>query len=221
MVARERPERLVAEFLQELRRPFDVRERERDRAGVQRAHSRQRYSTRAADELRFEAMRCPVCNQENPSGARFCLACGAPLAEAGAPQEERRIVSIIFVDLVGSTAQAEMLDPEDVRAILTPYHELVRREIESFGGVVEKFIGDAIMGVFGAPVAHGDDASAPCAPRSSSVTPSAQCPRRPADPGRGQHRRGSRLAQRARGARRIDGAGDVVNTASRLQRRRR
>ena len=65
---------------------------------------------------------------------------------------------IIFVDLVGSTAQAEVLDPEDVRALLTPYHQLVRREIESFGGVVEKFIGDAIMGVFGAPIAYGGDA---------------------------------------------------------------
>jgi class 3 adenylate cyclase len=67
-------------------------------------------------------------------------------------------VSIIFVDLVGFTGRAEQLDPEDVRALLGPYHERVRREIESFGGTVEKFIGDAVMGVFGAPVAHGDDA---------------------------------------------------------------
>ena len=76
----------------------------------------------------------------------------------GQPHEERRIVTIIFVDLVGFTARAEQLDPEDVRALLAPYHERVRREIESFGGVVEKFIGDAVMGVFGAPLAHGDDA---------------------------------------------------------------
>jgi class 3 adenylate cyclase len=101
---------------------------------------------------------CAACAQENPPVARFCLACGLPLATEGAPREERRIVSIIFVDLVGFTARAESLDPEDVRALLTPYHELVRREIESFGGVVEKFIGDAVMGVFGAPLAHGDDA---------------------------------------------------------------
>jgi class 3 adenylate cyclase len=67
-------------------------------------------------------------------------------------------VTIIFVDLVGFTARAETLDPEEVRALLTPYHEVVRREIESFGGVVEKFIGDAVMGVFGAPLAYGDDA---------------------------------------------------------------
>src|SRR5512140_915847 len=103
-------------------------------------------------------MLCSACGQENPPIARFCLACGLPLANDGAPREERRIVSIIFVDLVGFTARAETLDPEDVRALLTPYHELVRREIESFGGVVEKFIGDAVMGVFGAPLAYGDDA---------------------------------------------------------------
>ncbi|MFZ1878601.1 MAG: adenylate/guanylate cyclase domain-containing protein [Gaiellaceae bacterium] len=103
-------------------------------------------------------MLCAACNQENPAIARFCLACGLPLASDAAPREERRIVTIIFVDLVGFTGRAEMLDPEDVRAILAPYHDLVRREIESFGGIVEKFIGDAVMGVFGAPLAYGDDA---------------------------------------------------------------
>src|SRR4051812_44842223 len=100
---------------------------------------------------------CSSCGQENPDNARFCLACGSPLAQAE-PREERRIISVLFVDLVGFTARAEQLDPEDVRAILTPYHDCVRREIESFGGVVEKFIGDAIMAVFGAPTAFGDDA---------------------------------------------------------------
>jgi class 3 adenylate cyclase len=73
-------------------------------------------------------------------------------------REERRLVSVIFVDLVGFTSRAETLDPEDARAILMPYHDAVRREIESFGGIVEKFIGDAVMGVFGAPTAFGDDA---------------------------------------------------------------
>jgi class 3 adenylate cyclase len=103
--------------------------------------------------------RCPECGQENPAIARFCLGCGQPFAGADvAPREERRIVSVIFVDLAGFTARAERLDPEDVRAILAPYHEAVRREIASFGGIVEKFIGDAVMGVFGAPVAYGDDA---------------------------------------------------------------
>ena len=67
------------------------------------------------------------------------------------------MVSIVFVDLVGFTARSEQLDPEDVRAILTPYYERVRSELEKFGGRVEKFIGDAVMGVFGAPRAFGDD----------------------------------------------------------------
>jgi class 3 adenylate cyclase len=102
---------------------------------------------------------CSACGQENTEAARFCLACGAALAEARpAGREERRLVSVIFVDLVGFTSHAEKLDPEDARAILMPYHDAVRREIESFGGIVEKFIGDAVMGVFGAPTAFGDDA---------------------------------------------------------------
>ena len=162
-------------------------------------------------------MRCAACNQENPPGARFCLACGVAL-EAAAPQEERRIVSIIFVDLVGSTAQAEALDPEDVRALLTPYHQLVRREIESFGGVVEKFIGDAIMGVFGAPVAYGDDAER--AVRAAFAVRDSVC----GMPGSNLQIRVavntgeavvSLNARPALGESMV--AGDVVNTASRLQ----
>ena len=101
---------------------------------------------------------CPNCGQGNPEGARFCNACGCALADAGRPGEERRLVSVLFVDLVGFTPQAEKLDPEDVRAILTPYYERVRAELERFGGVVEKFVGDAVLGLFGAPTAYGDDA---------------------------------------------------------------
>jgi class 3 adenylate cyclase len=102
---------------------------------------------------------CASCGQENPEIARFCLACGLPLSDVrGAAREERRHVSVIFVDMVGFTARAERLDPEEVQELLRPYHDVVRREIESFGGVVEKFIGDAVVGVFGAPVAYGDDA---------------------------------------------------------------
>ena len=101
---------------------------------------------------------CSQCAQANPEGARFCNSCGAVLVEAGRAGEERRVVSVLFVDLVGFTSRAETLDPEDVRAILTPYYERVRAELVSFGGVVEKFIGDAVMGVFGAPTAYGDDA---------------------------------------------------------------
>src|SRR5580698_4991358 len=101
---------------------------------------------------------CPTCDAENPQIARFCLACGTALSVEIRIAEERRIVTVIFVDLVGFTARSERLDPEEVQAFLAPYHERVRREIESFGGVVEKFIGDAVVGMFGAPVAHGDDA---------------------------------------------------------------
>src|SRR5436190_2787738 len=101
---------------------------------------------------------CPECAHQNPAIALFCLACGTELPPAERlPDEKRRVVSIIFVDLEGFTSRSERMDPEEVRAVLAPYHESVRREVESFGGVVEKFIGDAVMGVFGAPTAFGDD----------------------------------------------------------------
>ncbi len=100
---------------------------------------------------------CPSCGEENPERARFCLACGAEL-EPAAAGEERKVVSVLFVDLVGFTGRSDRADPEDVRATLRPYHERVKSDIERFGGTVEKFIGDAVMAVFGAPVAHEDDA---------------------------------------------------------------
>ena len=100
--------------------------------------------------------RCPACGEENPARSRFCHACGSRL-ESAAPREERKLVSVLFVDLVGFTARADRADPEDVREILQLYHGEARRRIEQYGGVLEKFIGDAVMAVFGAPVAHGDD----------------------------------------------------------------
>jgi class 3 adenylate cyclase len=101
---------------------------------------------------------CARCGQENPAGSKFCNSCGAPLVAPGTPGEERRLVSVLFVDLVGFTSRSEKLDPEDVRAFLVPYYERVREELERHGGRVEKFVGDAVMGVFGAPVTYGDDA---------------------------------------------------------------
>src|SRR6266545_1450038 len=102
--------------------------------------------------------RCPNCGEENPARARFCLACGEALAEpAAARSEERKVVTVLFCALVGFTSRSDRADPEDVRAALRPYHALLKREIERFGGTVEKFIGDAVMAVFGAPVAHEDD----------------------------------------------------------------
>ena len=99
---------------------------------------------------------CPVCATDNPDVARFCLACGAALS-AEPPREERKVVTVLFADLVGFTSRAEQLDPEDVRAVLAPYWERLRGELEKRGGTVEKFIGDAVMALFGAPVAHDDD----------------------------------------------------------------
>src|SRR3954464_13980028 len=84
--------------------------------------------------------------------------CGAALVPtASRPREERKVVTILFTDLVGSTAHAEGLDPEDVRATLSSYYARLRAELERHGGTGEKIIGGAVMAVFGAPVAHEDD----------------------------------------------------------------
>src|SRR5437867_10258867 len=92
-------------------------------------------------------------------GFQFCGYCTAALTPAPlAGLEERKVVTVLFCDLVGFTARSDNADPEDVRATLRPYHARLRTEIERFGGTVEKFIGDAVMAVFGAPVAHEDDA---------------------------------------------------------------
>jgi class 3 adenylate cyclase/tetratricopeptide (TPR) repeat protein len=102
--------------------------------------------------------RCAVCGQDNPGGFRFCGGCGAPLAgPARAPAEERRLVTVLFCDLVDFTARSDQADPEDVGALLRPYHARQRAEIERRGGTLDKFIGDGVMAVFGAPLAHEDD----------------------------------------------------------------
>ena len=100
---------------------------------------------------------CANCGQENPEVARFCLACGTPLVDSSTALEERKVVTVLFADLVGFTSRAEQLDPEDVRGMLSPYYARLRQELERRGGTVEKFIGDAVMALFGAPVAHEDD----------------------------------------------------------------
>ena len=100
---------------------------------------------------------CRQCGADNADDARFCSACGASLAAPAAAREERKVVTVLFADLVGFTSRAEQMDPEDVRALVSPYYAHVRSELEHYGGTVEKFIGDAVMALFGAPVAHEDD----------------------------------------------------------------
>src|SRR5919201_5765635 len=100
---------------------------------------------------------CPDCGHENPAGVRFCGACGKKLDAEAPAREERKVVTVLFADLVGFTSRAEQMDPEDVRALLGPYHARLREELERYGATVEKFIGDAVMALFGAPVAREDD----------------------------------------------------------------
>jgi class 3 adenylate cyclase/tetratricopeptide (TPR) repeat protein len=101
---------------------------------------------------------CAVCGAGNPEGFRFCGACGASLATAPRASEERKVVTTLFCDLVDFTSLGEAADPEDVAALLRRYHAEAQRVIRSHGGTVEKFIGDAVVGVFGVPVTHEDDA---------------------------------------------------------------
>jgi class 3 adenylate cyclase/tetratricopeptide (TPR) repeat protein len=102
---------------------------------------------------------CSNCGHENPGGAKFCNECATSLTAAPARPvaEERKVVTALFCDLVGFTSTSESADPEDVDTMLATYFEMARAAIEAFGGVVEKFIGDAVVGVFGVPAAHEDD----------------------------------------------------------------
>jgi class 3 adenylate cyclase/tetratricopeptide (TPR) repeat protein len=166
---------------------------------------------------------CRRCGAENPDGFRFCGSCGAQLAaEAEEAREERKVVTALFADLVGFTGKAEQLDPEDVRAMLSPYYARLRSELERFGGTVEKFIGDAVVALFGAPVAHEDDPER--AVRAALAIREAVAELNGENPGLDLHVRvgvntGEALV--TLGARPSEGegmaAGDVVNTASRLQ----
>jgi class 3 adenylate cyclase len=100
---------------------------------------------------------CSRCGQENPDGFRFCGACAAPLAALQAARETRRTVTAVFSDVVGSTPLGERLDPEVLRSVMRSYFEVMREVVEAHGGTVSKFIGDAVVGVFGVPRLHEDD----------------------------------------------------------------
>jgi class 3 adenylate cyclase/tetratricopeptide (TPR) repeat protein len=101
---------------------------------------------------------CSSCGAANRDGARFCDSCGASLAEAAPVREVRKTVTVFFCDVSGSTALGERIDPESLRAVMARYFETAKRILERHGGTVEKFIGDAVMAVFGVPTAHEDDA---------------------------------------------------------------
>jgi class 3 adenylate cyclase/tetratricopeptide (TPR) repeat protein len=101
---------------------------------------------------------CQRCGTENPDSSRFCSSCGAPLEAAAAQHETRKTVTVLFCDAAASTSAGERIDAESLRAVMTRYFDEMRGVVERHGGVVEKFIGDAMMAVFGVPRVHEDDA---------------------------------------------------------------
>ncbi len=159
---------------------------------------------------------CSSCGTANPDGFRFCGACAAPLATPAPPREERKLVTILFCDLAGFTARAETLDPEDVRAFLVPYYDILGAEITRHGGRVDRFLGDGVMALFGAPIAHEDDPE-------RAVRAALRILARIPSLGLDLHVRlgintGEVLYAAGPGGERDDAVtGDVVNTAARLQ----
>ena len=102
---------------------------------------------------------CPACGSRSSVDARFCPSCGAALGDAPSPEgEARKVVTILFSDVASSTQLGEVLDPESLRRVMSRYFEEAQAVLERHGGVVEKFIGDAVMCVFGVPRVHEDDA---------------------------------------------------------------
>ena len=161
-------------------------------------------------------MICPNCGQENPAGFRLCGMCGAPLTAPEPAREERKVLTVLFADLVGFTSRSEQMDPEDVRALLAPYWQRLREELERFGGTVEKFIGDAVVALFGAPIAHEDDPEravrAALAIRDWAAEESELHVRIGVNTGEALVALGARPGEGEGMA-----SGDVVNTAARLQ----
>ena len=170
---------------------------------------------------------CPNCGATNKPGAKFCNECGWSLAggeaprptqaavlQTGGPTAERRLVTVLFADIVGFTPFAEQLDAEDVRDTLSNYFELCAQIVERYGGTIEKYIGDAVMAVWGAPLAHEDDAE-------RAVRAALELVESVSTLGEGVQARGGVLSGEAAvtvGATNQGlVAGDLVNTAARLQ----
>ena len=169
-------------------------------------------------------MSCQRCGFESPAGFRFCGSCGASLTgeEPGQREVERKVVTALFCDVVDSTERAERLDPEDVRALLAPYYTGVRDHLQRKGGTVEKFIGDAVCGLFGALRTRGDEPER--AVRAALAIRDWVVALNEADPRLELHLRlgvATGDAVVALGARAAEGEamawGDVMNTAARLQ----
>ena len=162
---------------------------------------------------------CPRCGANPPADARFCPACGADLSGAH-PHEERKLVSILFCDQVGSTARADGADPEDIRDRNRLYYDETRAHIERHGGTLEKYIGDAVMAVFGAPLARSDDAER--AVRAGLAILDGIRELNQKDSGMDLHVRigvctGEAVVGVDAGPKDALATGDVVNTAARLQ----
>jgi class 3 adenylate cyclase/tetratricopeptide (TPR) repeat protein len=173
------------------------------------------------------AVACAACGHANPPNAKFCAECGASqggalaadAAGAGrpAPVAERRLVSVLFADLVGFTSRSEDADPEETRELLSRYFTATRETVERYGGVVEKFIGDAVMAIWGAPTAYEDDAerAVRCALELLEVVGALQ------ESGERLQLRAGVLTGEAAVTIGASGegmvAGDLVNTASRLE----
>jgi class 3 adenylate cyclase/tetratricopeptide (TPR) repeat protein len=152
---------------------------------------------------------CTACGADNRDGARFCDACAAPLGEQVESQEQRKTVTVLFCDVVGSTSLGESVDPEALRALLQRYFDRMKVIVERHGGTVEKFIGDAVMAVFGVPIAHEDDAV-------RAVRAAAEM--RDALPELGvQARIGVNTGEVVTGTEERLATGDAVNIAARLQ----
>jgi class 3 adenylate cyclase len=162
---------------------------------------------------------CPHCGEENPDRARLCMMCGTAVAAVVVERRERRVVSVLFADLVGFTRRSERLDVEDVEGFLAPYQALLGGCVERTGGVVAKFTGDGVMAVFGGLVAHEDDAE-----RAVRCALAIRDGLGEAEGGAGEDRlrirvgvtTGEALVSLGTGGA-LDAVGDVVNTAARLE----
>jgi len=165
---------------------------------------------------------CANCGTENAEGARFCNSCGSALGPAAETRETRKTVTVLFIDAVSSTSLGERMDPESLRSVMTRYFDVMREAIESHGGAVEKFIGDAVMAIFGVPTVHEDDALRACRAaveirrRLADVEPEIRADRGVAVEWRAGINTGPVVAGDAAAGQRIV-TGDAVNVAARLE----